>query len=222
MPEVNMNMGDRITQRVRQFFQKGHKSGNKLYAVKINGEDDQPLWNTIQLKAETRDWHAGEARDLRLPWPGSNYALAQDLVRVPMDDRSGNCQEQAALAAWHLLKSEFLPRNRIHIVSITHPGDHVFCLVSGVPIPETARHFASVSQFVQARVAPSYLVIDPWLNTCCSADQYLLRGGQKLDKWQAAGKRVSWHAGSQGPGWYPPGGEYKTTFGQAPLQIASF
>ncbi len=30
-------MGDRINDRVREFFRKGHKSGNKLYAVETDG-----------------------------------------------------------------------------------------------------------------------------------------------------------------------------------------
>ncbi|MGE0425754.1 MAG: hypothetical protein AB7O88_26070 [Reyranellaceae bacterium] len=220
MPDVNM--GGRIKDRVREFFQKGYKSSNKLYAIATDGSVDLALWNTIQLKAATRWNDALASRALRLGYAASYYDLAQALVRVPMEDRAGNCGEQAALAAWFLLKSEFLRRNRIYTVEITHPGDHALCLVSQAPIPEAGRTFASVGQFVRSSVARSYLVIDPWLNTCCSADQYLLMGGQKLDKWQADGKRVSWHAGSQGPGWYPPGGEYKNAFALAPLEIHPF
>ncbi len=162
------------------------------------------------------------SQNLRLGPQPSNYALAQALVRVPIADRAGNCGEQAALAAWYVLKSEFVRRDRIYIATINNPGDHVFCVVSELPIPAGGQNYASVREFCGARVAASYLVIDPWLNTSCAADQYLVLGRQKLNKWQTDGKRVCWHAGCQGPGWYPPAGEYANLFAFAPLTITAF
>lgn len=219
MPDLIM--GERIKKRVRDFFKVGHKSSNKAYALNVDGTVDMALWTTIP-KAMERVVHAELSAKYRLGPAASYYDLAQLLVRAPLADRAGNCMEQAALAAWHVLRSEFLRRNRIYTVQITHPGDHMLCLISQAPIPDTARAFPSVQQFVGSRVAGSYLVIDPWLNTCCAANDYLRLGGQKLDKWQADGKRVCWHAGAQGAGWYPPGGEYKATFAAAPLRITPF
>ena len=35
-----VEQGEKIKDRVREFFKKGHKSGNKLYSVNIDGEPD--------------------------------------------------------------------------------------------------------------------------------------------------------------------------------------
>ena len=84
------------------------------------------------------------------------------------------------------------------------------------------KRFASVSEFTKAKVAANWLIIDPWLNLVCKANDYLRLGGKKLDDWGACGKRISWHAGTQGPGWYNPDGEYKVEFGNAPVQLVAF
>jgi hypothetical protein len=69
---------------------------------------------------------------------------------------------------------------------------------------------------------PGSVVIDPWLGFACNASDYLELGGVKLESWAGKSKRISWHAGSQGPGWYPANGEYKEAFARAPLEIVNF
>jgi len=219
MPDLVM--GDRIRERVREFFKKGHKSGNKLYAINTDGSFDPVQWQALHVKALARYNHAMDSDRLRLPGM-AYYALAQALIRVPITDRAGNCGEQAALSAWYALKTEFIRRDLIYIATITNPGDHVFCLVTDRPIANPPQAYASVRAFCGANDAPNYLVIDPWLNTSSAGDQYLLRAGQKLEEWQQDGKRVGWAHGRQGNGWYPPAGEYKHLFAFAPVSIQAF
>jgi len=144
------------------------------------------------------------------------------LVKMKITDRSGNCGEMAGLSAYYVLKTEFIRRNLIYIGTVNDPGDHVFCLVSEAPLSKNSRAFESVTAFTKAPPAPAWMIIDPWLNVACSARNYLMDGGQKLDKWTAEGKRVAWHAGSMGATWYSPNGEYKTAFINAPLALMDF
>jgi hypothetical protein len=126
------------------------------------------------------------------------------------------------MAAWYVLKSRFIRSDLIYIASVCAPGDHAFCIVTDTPIAERNRTVASVREFCQSSVAPGYLVIDPWLNTTCTADQYLLQSGKKLAEWNTEAKRIYWDYGSKGAGWYPPTGEYASEFANAPLQIDPF
>lgn len=215
MPDLAM--GDRIKDRVRAFFTKGVKSGNKIYDESSSASVDASQFVMTQVKSTNRLNDAIRSQNLRLPGAAA-YNLALDLVRVPLADRAGNCGEMAALAGYYVLTTEFLQRNLIYTGEISSPGDHVFCLVAAAPLAANLLNFASVSAFTQNSSAGSFLIIDPWLNTTSSGKDYLTLGGQKLDKWQSDGKRISW-TGSQGPGWYPPGGEYKTAFAAAPVAL---
>jgi hypothetical protein len=147
--------------------------------------------------------------------------MAELLVKMPISDRSGNCYEMAVLSNYYALKREFISRDLLYMMSIEAPGDHSCCIISTVPIPGTGLSYATVQSFAASNATRAYLVVDPWLNLVCSGNEYLRDGSGKLDKWSANGKRVSWR-GSQGAGWYPPGGEYKDQFAVAPVTLSSF
>ncbi len=202
---------DTIKERVRDFFKKGHKSGNKIYDVQACLD---------QAKAIHRNQQAQLSRQHRPQNPTSYYNLAEILVKMTVAHRSGNCGEMAALSAYYVLKSEFLKRELVYIGEVNPPGDHAFCLVSSVKITKSL-NFPSVTAFTQSKSAPSWMIIDPWLNVACSADDYITEGNIKLNKWTGEGKRVAWN-GSQGWAWYPPSGEYQQAFVNAPLVLRPF
>ena len=202
----------KIKERVRDFFDKGYKSGKKIYDLSA----------CLDLaKAKKRNKNAAKSVAHRPAGATSYYNLAELVIKMPVTDRSGNCGEMAALSAYYALKTEFIKRERIFIGSVTNPGDHAFCLVSQAEITKTLT-FASVTEFTKSKAAPSWMIIDPWLNVAGPASTYITEGGKKLDKWTAEGKRVAWHAGSKGPNWYAPNGEYKTAFISAPVQLSPF
>ncbi len=214
-----INEGEKIKDRVREFFAKGHKSSNKLYHVDIKGRTT--TW-PMDAKGTKRRNECLESRKHRPSGSNTDYKLAEQLVKMKLVDRSGNCGEMAALSAYYALKIHLIKRDFIYIGSIYDKGDHAFCLIAQAPLKTSELDFASVKEATELRAAKSWLIIDPWLNTVCNADDYLNKTGTKLDEWAGDGKRVSWHGGSLGKGWYVPNGEYKTEFGQAPLFLEGF
>jgi hypothetical protein len=222
--------GQTIKTSVREFFAQGHKSTNKEYDLDgPSVELRSPGWEQkYQQRAEKRYTEGDLSAVHRLSFEGlkSYYELAEKLLKMPVSDRSGNCMEMAALSNYEAINDHNTGRFLCYLCFITAPGDHAFALISEHPIMDRrAMGYASVLKFTQSPFARSWLVIDPWLNTVCTADSYLATGGQKLEEWTAKGKRIAWVHGSQGAGFYPPGGsngEYKQKFAIAPLAIAPF
>lgn len=206
--------GEKLKIRVRDFFKKGHKSGNKTYDTGVCKD---------LAKAKKRERESDESVKHRPPYPGSDYDLAEELVKMPLADRSGNCGEMAALSAYYALKTEFINRNLIYIGAVDDPGDHAFCLVASADIKDSSLKFSTVTDFTKSAAAKSWLIIDPWLNVACTANDYLTEGAVKLNKWTAEGKRVAW-AGRDGksPNWYAPNGDYKDAMVNAPLDLIPF
>lgn len=202
----------RIKHRVRSFFEKGYKSCNKEY---------DPGFCLNLEKVAKRAAYADESSEHRLNDQRSAYTVAERLLKMPPANRAGNCGEMAALSAYWSLKTELIRRDHIYVGAVTAPGDHAFCLVAGVQITKGLR-FASVKEFTRSSSARAWVIIDPWLNVACSADRYLIEGGQKLDKWTSDGKRICWHGGADKWGWYAPNGDYKDKFTEAPVILMPF
>ncbi|NOV30627.1 hypothetical protein [Methylomonas sp. ZR1] len=211
--------GEKIKVLVREFFKKGHKSSNKLYDVDLAGH---AVLVSMSAKGKTRYQQACESGKHRLNGSTSHLDLAEKLVKMTIADRSGNCEEMAVLSAYYAKKIYNIKRDLLYICYVHDKGDHAFCLVSQEAIPDSAQDYASMADFTNRKIAQSWLVIDPWLNTVCYASDYLTKSGEKLEKWASEGKRVAWMNGSQGPGWYVPNGEYKTEFGKAPVFLDPF
>lgn len=216
--------GEKISLVVRQLFAEGHKSGNKGYPWSDMPKDADP--DEFEKKKLYRDHHRAIANDIVGDRPEGMYNIAKWVLNMPTGETGGNCIEMAALADYLAIKEVHIPRWLCYWCSLMPPGDHCFAMVAESPIMDTRMlAFASVEGFTKAPWAKTWLVIDPWLNTVCTANHYLEEGGSRLEKWAADGKRVAWHHGSEGPGWYPPGGsksEYKAAFGIAPVHIHPF
>ncbi|WFP50841.1 hypothetical protein PL263_02160 [Methylomonas sp. EFPC3] len=211
--------GEKIKVLVRDFFKKGHKSSNKLYDVDLSGH---AVLKNMSTKGTTRYQQARESGKHRLKDTTSHLDLAEKLVKMTIADRSGNCGEMAAMSAYYAKKIYNIKRDLLYIGIVYDKGDHAFCLVSQEAIPDSAQDYASMADFTKLKVAQSWLIIDPWLNTVCYASNYLTKSGEKLEKWASEGKRVAWAEGSQGAGWYVPNGEYKIEFGKAPVLLEPF
>jgi hypothetical protein len=214
--------GRRLNKAVREFFAKGHKSGNKLYDDSGNPGVNFDDFEFNNDKSQTRLMQLYESQERRLNLDSkTDYQIAELLVKMPVSDRSGNCLEMAVLSNYFAFKREFVRRELLYMMSITAPGDHSCCVISTEPIASNRRSYSSVAEFTRDNAARAYLVVDPWLNVVCSGDEYLQMGSSQLDRWSGLGKRVCW-SGSQGDGWYPPGGEYKDKFAIAPVGLRPF
>ena len=117
---------------------------------------------------------------------------------------TGNCGEQAAVAAYRAIEIDGSVRETTWVAGVTAPGDHAFCVV-GVAGP-TWKTVAAMANDVTNMFG---IVIDPWMHLVCYAPQYPKVSGEKMQKWLAAGKRISW-TGNDGNanGWYQPSGNY--------------
>jgi hypothetical protein len=108
----------------------------------------------------------------------------------------------------------------VFIGGIEKPGDHCFCCVvleeGGGPLACT---YPSVRAFTTDPALQKVGIIDPWLNVACLPEDYLDFAGLQLAKWGSVGKRIAWSFGKQGPGWYPPNGEYAEKFAEGPVRI---
>lgn len=142
------------------------------------------------------------------PRVGTPYERGKKMYESNAKDfATGNCGEQSAVAAYRAMVTDSASSLATYLVTVTSPGDHVFCLVGTVVPPS----WTKVSEMKNA--AATLIVIDPWMHFACRASDYPARAGEKMDKWLKAGKRIYW-SGNDGkkPGWYQPGGDYVARF----------
>ena len=214
---MTLSDAEYIKRKVRDFFKEGHKSSNKIYDEAVS-KDLQEAKKRNARRRESQKHIIGKADFV------SFYKLAQDLQKMPVFHRSGNCPHMAALSAYFTLERGFIARDYIYIAEVNRPGDHIFCLISKVKIKEGTT-FSSILDFTRSKLDghDTWIIIDPWLSVACAAEKYLEMGAAKLDKWTSEGKRIGWRWGSQGPTWYPPNGEYMQVFAnEAPVVLTPF
>jgi len=219
----------KIRDDVREFFKLGNKSSNKRYFVNHSGSRNLFLIRRLGMLGKKKELERAARRERGRERSRANRVkeneydslveLVDRLLKMPVTDRSGNCMEMAALSAYMVFEGNYAGPSCVYYASIEKPGDHAFCLVVqgwGL-MPE----YSSVSKFTQAPSSRSWFVIDPWLNVVCTADEYLFYAHVMLEKWGIDGKRIAWIHGTQGRGWYPPIGEYRDKFKEAPISLTS-
>ena len=210
-----LSYAEEINKRVRDFFKKGYKSSNKRYDA-IN--------NVSKEREEKRkeNYVSSLMCIYELKDDKNYYNLAQNVIKMKIDHRSGNCRHMAALSVYYLIADKLIKPDLIYIGRLKRPGDHAFCLVSTERMGEQVE-FSSVSDLASSGSAPSWTIVDPWLNVACRANDYVTKVYQKLDKWTADGKRISWGGGKEGfPDWYVPNGEYREALVNAPLELTAY
>jgi hypothetical protein len=211
--------------QVRQHFKEGYKSGNKGYdgheiEKQYQGAD---LQSRIQ-KATKRNTDLYNSRAHRVR-PGGDVTdhLEMAYHLLHMRNASGNCLEMAVLAAFFAVRDYNVNASELMKGSLKPPGDHAFCLIGPAGTVQSLA-FHSVKQFTESPLAAKVFIVDPWLNTACRANQYLMCAKQKLQDWQTDCKRITWN-GQRGdtPGWYSPLGEYAHVFeNRAPVVLTRF
>ena len=203
---------EKTKKRVRDFFKQGHKSSNKNYHnINKVGEEKAEKRRVNSVHSLV---HIG-----KLPNEDNPYTFAENITKMPDHHHSGNCKHMTALAGYYLIKYELIDPDLIYIGQLGKPGDHIFCLVSTEYMDEQME-FPSVLDFANAELAPSWIIVDPWLNVACRANEYVTKVDEKLNKWTADGKRILWDGGKNDiPSWYVPSGEYREALVNAPLQL---
>ena len=189
-----------INLKVRNFFEIGHKSSNKSYDTTIPYIDLE--------KSRKRNEEVEKSAHYRMEKTGGFYEFAEDLAKMEVLHRSGNCLEMASLSAYYILRNKFVSRDFIYIGTVHTPADHSFCFVSEVNIIKEML-FLSVLDFTRTESALSSIIVDPWLNVACRAYNYCDEIPKKLGKWAREGKRIGWAPRPQYAGWYAPNGVYE-------------
>lgn len=220
-----IDQGTVVMNKVRDLFSTGHKSSNKLYHVQTDGTLERDLasrFTATQLqKFAKRNTDAVKSNSYRTPLVPSRYDDALAILKLPAGHHSGNCDEMSTMSAYYAHHDHSVAKNELFIAEVGKPADHVFCLVTdGTPISQPK--FASITDFTTDPAAKEWLVIDPWLHVCCRGRDYLTKGGDQLEKWGGAGKRIGWTHPNKGPGWYPPHGDYKARFAEGSIDLVGF
>ena len=210
-----LSYAEEIKKRVRGFFKQGRKSSNKKYG-EINrvGED--------RAEKRANDSLCSLMHMSSLPPAKDYYEYAKNIIKMEAGHQSGNCTHMTSLSVYYLIEDKKIEPNLIYIATLKHPGDHAFCLVSKEKIGKQVE-FSSVLDFSKSELAPSCIIIDPWLNVACRANDYVNEVHQKLDKWTADGKRILWSRSKEGfQDWYVPNGEYREALVNAPLELTAY
>lgn len=214
-----------VMQKVRDRFKSGHKSNNKLYHVDTTGKPEPGLalrFTTEQLqKFFKRSTDARASNQYRTPYVPTRHEDALAILKLPHGHCSGNCDEMSSLSAYYAEVDYHVPRAQLYVAELSAPADHVFCVVADDK-PSVPASFTTVLAFTQDPRAKEWLIIDPWLHVCCRVKDYLTKGGEKLEKWAADGKRISWSHPTQGAGWWPPNGDYKARFAEGGVKLVGF
>jgi hypothetical protein len=222
----------KIMHDVRGVYADGRKSSNKRYYVTRSGaRDDKSIdASTDKEKAIERYGKRSEnfvnetermrpKRDLSksLLDFGEEIHLAEE-VAPP----AGNCFEMTALSGYLAKTSYQTDPEYIYEASIARPADHSFCLVTDLRLSDQElEKYDELSKLVEDNRAVNWFVIDPWLHVACKANDYLAKAKGQLQIWGGKGKRIKWN-GKQGPGWYPPIGEYEEAFVGSSIALRRF
>lgn len=231
---MDVGQAQMLNKVVRAFFATGAKSGNKIYVnsgkdvvnlgVNANAKniklDDlfdvkQPSFLvrmfTSKQKLGKMDTRTGNAKRSMMERDQTQYAndyLMGEAVFKSTNQTfpAGNCGEMAAVSAYLAISQGLAQASEVHIGTIYSPGDHVFCAIGNQPSGSSV-----------GTMTGGALIVDPWLNTVCTAGHYFFDAQEKLKKWHRDGKRVISTSSTGELGWYDPGGTYMTRFISAPL-----
>jgi hypothetical protein len=247
MPIIELNNAKSINAQVRARFANGFKSSNKVYhhpADPALNKDpielkDLSHYDVTQITTEAihygnpdvirelkqikgdlseqyrrRNLNAAAAMLVMPKLEKMSYsAAASALEKIAEGKLAGNCAEMAIFAA-QLVNALPIEKGLVHLGSLRPPGDHVFCIVIRKP-PWKA--LPTVNEFKSWDGFSEYVIIDPWLNVCCTASDYPAEVELQLQKWGTSGKRILW----QGK-FYLPTGTYKQTLMNTSVQFKKY
>jgi hypothetical protein len=242
MPILELSVAQTVNQTVRGRFSKGYKSSNKAYydgpisenydcidldtllrreeALKARWEVLEPRLRVLRryqqrgrraVTAERMLRRNSNAITASVIRGNPKGAVAQAAMAQIGVEAAGNCGEMARSAA-RAVSNIPLPRQpTTYIAKLDSGGDHEFCILAVNP-----KRLAPLSNLRQPKYS-EWVVIDPWLNVCCTADNYLAEAGRQLEKWAAVGKHILWRGK-----FYRPTGSYKESFEMSGVQFTKF
>jgi len=223
-PYATLQTCEDIKQSVRAFFAQGSKSANKKYVVGTGVPVAYGKWRKRMLDVDKSSDALPGLRSM-LRQPGVSYSDYADMLsKMPVSTSSGNCGEMAVLSALSASRDYHIDRSRIYLGWVHAPGDHAFCLIVPQQIAPSFLNWPSLAGFVHSgSVVADWAICDPWLNVACGVSDYLTKGEQKLNKWAAEGKRISWCLpGQEASSWCSPSGVYKEKLREAPVELEDF
>jgi hypothetical protein len=144
---------------------------------------------------------------------GTKYSdAAAALAQIAEAKLAGNCSEMAIYAA--KLVNDLPEAKGLTYLGWLKSGDHVFCIVlkkAPYGLLPTVNEFSSQDGFSE------WVVVDPWLNVCCAANDYPSKVEAQLQNWDSRGKRILWKEK-----FYKPTGAYKQSFLTSQVQFKKY
>jgi hypothetical protein len=220
MTMSSANIANTAFSDARAFYESGFKSSNKRYDV------DNAVWykRWFGLAAEANERRKGASQALGQVRNDVRYRrnsrIRKGQLLWNMATTVGNCDELTNVACYRA-KQEGAKVRELRAAILTAPADHVFCIYGDAKVLAEleGRRVGSLAGFNGGH---QVFVIDPWTNICCTLCDYPGKIRDKMKKWHREGKRISWAAGPNGPGFYPPSegaGQYATAFLDACLTL---
>ena len=158
---------NRKMQTVSRFMHPRHTIGNQVYEAAHNAVIER-------LGNFRRDF--GESLDLlRDPAQAAIYG------RCALSHRLGNCYESACAGAWYLDQQG----SKNHAVIQFSDGDHAIVVMSQ-PADERGEYPGSFTSW-----KPTAVVLDPWADIACLAQEYPARWRARMSNWQIMGMAVT-------------------------------
>lgn len=176
----NENYAKALLIAVREeIYKKGYKSRNKLRPAPP--EQNKNQWRkmeTIRITKARAELHS--IRALKPSSLGTNSYFFE--IQRAINAQGHNCYDLALAGIGVLDSANFKEQVRMLILE---DFDHAMILIGHIPpkgLPKNMEEW------------PSHLVIcDPWGNIACSAQEYIPRVMEKMQKWERRGKKVYDH-----------------------------
>jgi hypothetical protein len=218
----SQTIAKRAFARARTYYEGGLKSSNKMYDV-----DNAPWYKRWFGGAERRNRNRPLAgQEIGIIRGHAGYQAATRIQKGGMlyggGNWAGNCDELTNIACY-LAHQLGAPANELFAASLTAPADHVFCLYGDAALVPRLDGIRVRDLAGMPGLATAVLAIDPWANAWCPLNEYPAKATAKMRKWLRDGKRIYWHDGPLGAGFYATSdgqGEYATEFQAARLVVA--
>jgi hypothetical protein len=171
-----------VLREVRENYYKPHlnqtrfKSSNKKKGDKKKGEESQEATRIYQATCEIARMRA------------QVDSLEEDCLTVAQEGMAHNCSELAVLAVYNL-QDRNLPAHIASMAGRTHTAAIIGPVEGKNEMPSDMTQWH-----------PDIYVCDPWSNIACRANDYPAAFRQRMEKWEADGKKV-WLSGT---GFVPP------------------
>jgi hypothetical protein len=187
-----------------------HGDPSRLRVLKLREKQGQRVDWSERYRRRNMNAMGATFRRREVPKDELPSQTAAALEQISEAELAGNCEEMAINAA-KLASGIAEAKGLTYLGKLQPPGDHVFCIVVRNP---PWRVLPRVEQFPSLDNFSDWVVIDPWLNVCCTANTYPAEVNRQLQKWADSGKRILWNRK-----FHLPTGSYKQKFMVSSVQF---